>query len=131
LRNYKTTSARRKIISVPEASKLVNSILDSRDRAILMLLFKTGVRRQELANIDLEDVSFESKTIRLKPTPKRSNRIVFFDDETVDCLRTWLLFRDQRNLKNSKALFISAKGGRFEGSTIGYGKETCQKGRFA
>jgi len=56
LRTYKRPTKRRKIITVEEAAKLVNSVVDSRDRAILMLLFKTGLRITELLNIDMDDV---------------------------------------------------------------------------
>ena len=45
LRAYKNSdeSQMRRIISIEEASRLVNSILDTRDRAIVLLLLKTGI----------------------------------------------------------------------------------------
>ena len=51
-------------------------------------------------------------SIRLKPTPKRTNRTVFFDDETAFILHRWLTARASRNSKNVKALFINNEGGR-------------------
>ena len=50
LRRYKndSDSETRKLIGVEDASRLVNSILDSRDKCILVLLFKTGMRVGEL-----------------------------------------------------------------------------------
>jgi len=42
----------------------------------------------------------------LKKTPKRSNRIVFFDDETALVLRRWLRVRE-RLKPRTKALFIN------------------------
>jgi integrase/recombinase XerD len=53
LRHYKSENdvdaeAQRKLISVEDMSLLINSILDTRDKAILTLLAKTGVRRGEL-----------------------------------------------------------------------------------
>jgi integrase/recombinase XerD len=112
LRTYKRLTKRRKIISIEEAAKLVNSVFDSRDRAILMLLFKTGLRITELLNSDIEDVDFEKNLIKLKPTPKRSNRIVFFDEEAAEALKSWLAWRNERLVKDKKALFISKKGHR-------------------
>jgi integrase/recombinase XerC len=44
----------RQIISVSDASRLVNSILDTRDRAIVILLLKTGLRRTELTRLMLQ-----------------------------------------------------------------------------
>jgi len=57
-------------------SRLVNSILDPRDKAIVLLLAKTGMRRGELLRIDVDDINWEDCSINLKPTPKRSNRVV-------------------------------------------------------
>jgi integrase/recombinase XerD len=42
----------------------------------------------------------------LKPAPKRSNRVVFFDDECAFTLRRWLRVREKLNPKNG-ALFVS------------------------
>ena len=41
-------SRERQIISVEDAKKLVNSILDVRDKTIVTLLLKTGMQRHEL-----------------------------------------------------------------------------------
>ena len=80
LRAYKNSDEpqMRHIISVEEASRLVNSILDTRDRAIVLLLLKTGIRCSELASSDLENVDLREQTLRLKPTAKRSTRVVYF-----------------------------------------------------
>jgi integrase/recombinase XerD len=96
----------RKLLSVEEMSKFVNSILDPRDRAMAVLLAKTGIRRGELLKIDSEDINWEEYSINLKPTPKRSNRVVFFDDECAILLRRWLNSRSKLNPR-TKALFIS------------------------
>ncbi len=58
LRKFKDDngSESRQIISIEQASLLVNSTLNSRDKAILVLLFKTGIRRGELCNLDLDDL---------------------------------------------------------------------------
>ena len=93
-------------MSIEEMSRLVNSILDPRDKAIVLLLAKTGIRRGELLRIDVDDINWEECSIRLKPTPKRSNRIVFFDEECALVLRRWLKVREKLNPK-TKALFIS------------------------
>jgi integrase/recombinase XerD len=53
------------------------------------------------------DISWKDYSITLKPTPKRSNRVVFFDDETAMVLRRWLSVRDKLNPKTTKALFVS------------------------
>jgi integrase/recombinase XerD len=55
----------------------------------------------------------------LKPTAKRSNRKVFFDDETRRSLARWLKSREMRFKKGDhQALFISAKGTRLQASGV-------------
>lgn len=116
LRHYKDTGdsdAIRKLISVEDMKTLVNSVLDTRDKAIITLLAKTGIRRGELISIDVEDISWTENSITLKPKAKRSNRIVFFDDETARILKRWILLRGQREPK-SNALFIGETGKRLD-----------------
>jgi integrase/recombinase XerD len=102
----------RKLISVEDMAKLINSVLDIRDKAVITLLAKTGIRRNELIKLDVDDVDLVEGSIRLKPTPKRTNRTVFFDDETALILHRWLRARASRNPKNSEALFVNNEGGR-------------------
>ena len=114
LRSYKDNDEGqvRKLISLEEMAKLINSIVNIRDKAILALLAKTGIRRNELITLDIIDVDLVEQKIVLKPTPKRTNRIVFFDDETALILHRWLRARESRNKTGTPALFINAKGSR-------------------
>ena len=102
----------RKIISVAEASTLVISILDSRDKAMVVLLLKTGIRRKELCSLDLADVDLDQGIIKLKPTPKRSNRTLFIDEEAIRVLQKWVQARKTRKGASGPALFLSIRGSR-------------------
>ena len=108
----------RKLVSVDQMAMLVRSIVDRMDRAVVLTLAKTGVRRNELINMDLDDIDWEKMSIRLKPTAKRSNRLVFFDEETKQVLRDYLNERHLYDTKGSKALFISQSGGRLNKNHI-------------
>ena len=112
LRKYKdeNTSEARQIISVEQASLLVNSTLNSRDKAILVLLLKTGMRRSELCSLDVDDIDLKNMTLKLKSTAKRSNRVLFFDNEAEYVLRAWLQFRRVKD--GTSALFLSRYGRR-------------------
>lgn len=103
----------RKLISVDEMAKLINLTMGVRDRAIISLLAKTGIRRNELIKLDIDDINWIEQNIRLKPTPKRTNRTIFFDDETAIILHRWIRSSEEtRNKFKTKALFISNNGGR-------------------
>lgn len=117
LRNYKTDASQqqRKLISVEEMAMLIGSIMDPRDKAIAALLAKTGIRRGELIRMDLDDISWEDLSITLKPTPKRSNRVVFFDDECGRILKRWLRLREELQIdEKCTAVFTGAPGNRLK-----------------
>ena len=123
LRMYKKrrigySSGERKLISIKEMASLINSTLDIRNKAIITLLPKTGIRRGELINIDLDDIDWEKQSIRLKKHPKRSNTLVFFDDETSQILQAYLKIREGRAELDEKALFISERGTRLKKNGI-------------
>jgi integrase/recombinase XerD len=108
IRTYKKEDIRseKQLLSVEEMAHLISIVFNLRDRAILMLLAKTGIRRNELVSLDIDDVDLIEGKITLKPTPKRSNRVVFFDSECSITLRKWLDIREKTNPK-TKALFLN------------------------
>lgn len=119
LRQYKGEIRRRKLISVKEATKMVRATIDSRDRAILMILLKTGIRKGELMSLDIDNVDMPGCRLNLKATPKRSNRIVFFDDEAARALSRWLKSRELRCvMPGEKALFVSLLGTRLQSTGV-------------
>jgi integrase/recombinase XerD len=120
LRKYKSDndSETRKLISIEDASQLVNSVLDTKDRCILVLLFKTGMRLGELMSLDVNDVDLDKGEIHLKQTRKRSNWVLFIDDEAIATLGKWLISRKDRRGSEDPALFISKTGSRMKKASI-------------
>jgi integrase/recombinase XerD len=120
LRRYKSDndSEVRKLINVEDASRLVNSILDSRDKCILILLFKTGMRVGELASLDVDDIDLDKGEVLLKLKKKRTNRVLFLDNEAIAVLHNWLAARKNRKGSESQALFLSKTGTRITKRTI-------------
>lgn len=105
----------RKLISVEQMSMLINSVVDTRDKAILTLLAKTGLRRGELISLNITDINWteQSITLQRKQFKKRSGRTVFFDDETCRVLRRWLGLREDFR-PMTPALFVGERGGRLK-----------------
>jgi len=120
LRRYKngSDSESRKLIEVEDASRLVNSILDSRDKCILVLLFKTGMRVGELTSLDVGDVDLDKGEVTLKLKKKRSNRVLYLDDEAIAVLQRWLTARKNRKGAEDHALFLSKIGSRIKKRTV-------------
>ena len=63
-------------------------------------------------------MDFVDKKIRLKPTAKRTNRTVFFDDETAFILQRWLRIREGVNRRKETALFLSTWGFRISRNDV-------------
>ncbi|MDM7912530.1 MAG: tyrosine-type recombinase/integrase, partial [Methanotrichaceae archaeon] len=100
IRSYKDEVRQRQLISIENARKLIRTTIDTRDQAILLLFLKTGIRRGELISLDVDDVDLKEKEIVLKPTAKRTNRTVSFDDEARRALQRWLKARETRYKKS-------------------------------
>jgi len=110
VRKYKKHDppATRQLISIEQMAGFVHSIFNTRDRAVITLLAKTGIRRDELVTLDIDDIDRGNLTIRLKNHRKRTNHQVFFDDEANRVLGEWLEERLMAGLDpTSGPLFIN------------------------
>ena len=67
--------------------------LGRRDRAILELLYASGLRLSELVGLDLEDVSLGSRMVRVLGKG-RKERLVPFNQSAASALRAWLPDRE-------------------------------------
>jgi integrase/recombinase XerD len=119
-RRYKDGSEAqtKQLISVEDMARLINSTMGIRDKAVITLLAKTGIRRNELITLDTSDVDLIENRIKLKATGKRTNRVVFFDDEAALLLRRWLKIREGMNRRNETALFLSNWGYRISRTDV-------------
>jgi integrase/recombinase XerD len=121
LRQYKDEAHERRALSIQEAQRLISVILSTRDRAIVLMLLKTGMRLHELTDLDLADVDMDQGIIRLKPTPKRTNRVLFMDEELNRAIKRWLLQREKMNHKKEAALWLSNYKNRIDHTTVYWG----------
>ena len=108
----------RKLISVKDMTLLVNSITEPRDKAIILLLAKTGIRRNELVGIDMDDIDWMNRSIRLKPRAKRSNCVVYFDEETHRVLAANWKRRQKMEHVTTKAFFVNSRFQRLNRSGV-------------
>jgi integrase/recombinase XerD len=120
LRRYKDNGDphERQLISVEDAARMIKAEPDIRNKALLTMLFKTGMRRNELITLDVSDVDLVENTIRLKPTGKRTNRTLFLDDEASYLLRRWLRVREGINRREESALFLSGWANRISRNDV-------------
>jgi len=74
----------------------LNTIQGIRDRAILNLLFSTGLRVSELCNLKIDDVNLEKNEFSIAGKGGKV-RVVFLDQEAKESLKRYLLARDDKS----------------------------------
>lgn len=88
-RFYADVYTREEVFAMVEANNCGRTGL--RDRALIVLLWRTGLRVSEACGLALHDVDLERKTIRVRGTKtKTSDRIVAIDALCFAHLRDWL-----------------------------------------
>jgi len=77
--------------------KLLSVIEDTRDRAMIMVLLRTGMRIGELLHTKMTDVHIKERRIEIYEGEKnRLGRVVYLSDDAVIALRKWLKVRNPR-----------------------------------
>jgi integrase/recombinase XerC len=131
-------------LSIDEMSRLLETPdatvpLGRRDRAILELLYASGLRLGELVGLDIEDVNLSARMVRVMGKGGKE-RLVPFNQSAASAVRTWLkdreaLIRPQIPDPKSRipsprahrprlrsqghdALFVNFRGGRLTGRSV-------------
>ena len=94
------------IMSVREIKKLLNqpdtkTHLGLRDKAILELLYASGIRNSELRALKINDINFKEKIIYVNNGKGGRDRIVPFGKIVHDCLEVYIQKSRRRFLRDS------------------------------
>jgi integrase/recombinase XerC len=118
-----------KHLSVEEAIRFIESPdpetdLGKRDRAMLELMYATGVRVAELTTLNIADIDFRNQLIRVTGK-RRKQRIVPFGDPAGEAIRSYLTVRDKFlfnapvSKRDDEALFLNYQGTRITTRSVG------------
>ena len=92
-----------------------NRVVSLRDKALFSLAIATGLRASALTNINLGDVDWGNKVVRVIEKRQKTREIAL-GDNTIQALKKWI---DVRNKEfsdvESNALFLSQKRSRLSG----------------
>ena len=91
-------------------------VLEIRDLAIVELMYSSGLRVSETANIDLNDFEEEMSFLRILGKGSKT-RIVPLGRYAINAIQNWIKEREKYSEK-SKALFINLKGSRLSVRSI-------------
>jgi integrase/recombinase XerC len=88
----------------------------ARGRAVLELLYATGIRCAELVALDVSELDLDSRLVRVLGKG-RKERVVLFGARAQAALRAWLAERASLR-PTSDALFLNARGGRLSDRSV-------------
>ncbi len=79
-----------------DVRKLLLVIDDIRDRALFLLLLRTGIRIGEALGLKLNDLDIKSRKVHLYEGEKNSmGRVVYLSDDALFAMKLWLRRRDK------------------------------------
>ena len=118
-----------KHLSIEEAIKFVETPnqetdLGRRDRAMLELMYATGVRVAELTKLNLGHIDFKNRLIRVTGK-RRKERIVPFGEPALDALKAYLDVREgfldaaPISEREPEAVFLNYQGTRITTRSVG------------
>jgi len=109
------------LLSVDAAKEIVESPADdtprgARDRAVLELLYGSGLRVSELCSLDLDAVDLAGASARVLGKGNKE-RVVPLGQKCVDAMRVWLrarprLVHPRSGWQDPRAFFLTPRGGR-------------------
>ena len=84
-----------KAIPAQDIKSLLAEIDNIRDRALILLLLRTGMRIGELLNVTMSDIQLPERKILLYLGEKNYlGRIVYYSEDAEKALKSWLEIRD-------------------------------------
>lgn len=115
-KNIPTISEMERVLDIPD----VNSLIGLRDKAILELLYSSGLRREELLKINIYDIDFEQGYLRIMGKGKKE-RVVPVGKTACQYIQKYLNESRPRLLKNkfNQAMFINQYGERIAYGRVG------------
>lgn len=113
-----------KVVEVDELNHLLNREVDSwiehRDKAIIELLYSSGLRLSELATLNLSNLDFREGLVRVLGKGAKE-RIVPVGSKAIAAIQAWLPFRAElvpADMNEEEAVFLSNKGQRLSRRSI-------------
>jgi len=101
------------VLDVDQINQLLNiretSPISLRDKAILELLYSSGLRLSELVNLNPIDLNLKDKSLMVMGKGGKA-RLVPIGQKAIEALNQWLDVRDQLAKTDEEALFIGTRG---------------------
>lgn len=93
------------IIAVPDTNQLIGT----RDRALVTLLYNSGGRAQEIADLRISDIRFDAAATVTLTGKGGKTRVIPLRTDTIEAISHYLKAREQSGI-HSDHLFLNIKG---------------------
>ena len=120
-----STSRRRppEVLAEAEASALLKACSTRaptgvRNRALIAVLWRCGLRISEALSLELRDVDLQAGTVRVRHGKGDRSRTVGLDEQTTALLGRWLDRRRQLSPGARGPIFCTLQGGRIDSSYV-------------
>ncbi|WP_135534738.1 tyrosine-type recombinase/integrase [Halostella pelagica] len=97
------------------AKQIVHNVADPRNKAITVILAKTGCRIREALEIEQDDLMLDDGFIRLRERKGGSQTVVPVDEEVKHAIKRYRLVRPDND---SEYLFLSVRGSRVQSTQV-------------
>lgn len=110
-----------KLLDVDQTIQLVeineDDTLAIRDRAILELIYSSGLRLAELISLNLNDIDYDDRIVTVTGKGNKT-RIVPVGQHAIKAIKRWLKERTAMTDESEQALFISNRGKRISPRSV-------------
>jgi integrase/recombinase XerC len=110
-----------RVLDVDQARRMVEidarGPLACRDRAILELMYASGLRLSELTGLDLDSVDFADGLVEVIGKGRKTRRVPV-GSHALAALRDWLAARESTAGAGETALFVNRRGRRLSGRAV-------------
>jgi integrase/recombinase XerC len=94
--------------------------LVKRDRVLIETFLATGIRLQELVNLDIDDVDLDAKHLHIRRAKGGQPQVKFLNTHLRGLLRSYLVWRKRQGTGTCLALFLSQRGTRLSPRQVAY-----------
>jgi len=109
------------ILSIDEINNLCqippNSFASIRDKAMIEIMYSSGLRLSEATSLDTSSIDLDGKIISVIGKGKKQ-RYLPIGSKAVEALKEWLIVRSNLKLTRDNALFLNKFGNRLSNRSV-------------
>ena len=84
-------------IEPDDLKKLLKKRFTPRDKCLILILLRTGIRISELLSLKVKDINLKQRIIIIRESAKTGAcRVVYFSEDTYNALKKWFKVRDSK-----------------------------------